>query len=126
MSHTNHADGGPAFPRNGYFPHLADIDGRFHTERLASITTPQPGMTLREWYAGLLLAALIVADGNDTGMWEGTDPRTYLAGGVATRYAALATGMADQLLTALGHHVAPSIQDCENRSPNVPRAGGDL
>jgi hypothetical protein len=49
-------DGGPAYPRPGYYPDTELSDFEAVRERLPSVTEPQDGMSLRDWFAGQALA----------------------------------------------------------------------
>lgn len=48
----------PAFPRTGYFPDVSDADGDSLRERLPSITEPQEGMSLRDYFAAKAMQAI--------------------------------------------------------------------
>ena len=74
---TRKNDGGPAFPAGDVFTGT-DREVRGH----------QPGMTLRQWYAGIAMIATIRE--------EGTAFEAYPIAAEA------AVGMADALLVALG------------------------
>lgn len=51
-------DGGPAFPRPGYYPD--DPGGRMEArERLELRTEPQPGLSLRDYFAAAALTGLL-------------------------------------------------------------------
>jgi hypothetical protein len=57
MSYT--PDGGPAFPRPGHYPEKSAIHPEDLAEALETINNGQRGMSLRDYFAGQALAALI-------------------------------------------------------------------
>ena len=61
----SHPDGGPAFPRMA-FRGFGDIPSHLGT----------PGMTLRDWFAGMALQG-IVADSASSGEWSEDRIATY-------------------------------------------------
>jgi len=94
---------GPAFPRTGFYPDAAGV----HNDDLAAVfsaaTTPQSGMTLRDWFAGHALTGLLA--------WSPTDVlRQYDPDSAAAK----AYRMADAMLAARDQAeagpVAPSQQ----------------
>ena len=53
-------DGGSAFPRTGFYPHLRDHESHDALiEKMETLTQAESGMTLRDWFAGQALAGLI-------------------------------------------------------------------
>lgn len=52
---ANHTDGGPAFPSDPYIDHPAH--GRIHKAQVGD--QPYDGMSLRDWFAGRALSALL-------------------------------------------------------------------
>jgi hypothetical protein len=52
-------DGGPAFPRPGYYPDGSNNDNLEVRERMDLHTQPQPGMTLRDYFAAQALAGIL-------------------------------------------------------------------
>jgi len=50
-----------AFPRTGHYPDFTGCgtDRDSLRERMDTLTTPEEGMTLREWYAGLAMEGLL-------------------------------------------------------------------
>lgn len=51
------ADGGPAFPRSGYYPdNLAKLSAE---QRDSVYNAPSDGMSLFQWYAGQALVGLV-------------------------------------------------------------------
>lgn len=55
MSNTQHNDGGPAFPHPEFVIDVTLEDGR----RAARVYDANPGMSLRDWFAGQALAGLL-------------------------------------------------------------------
>lgn len=68
----------PAFPRTGYFPDTTELAGDALREVLPSITEPQPGMTLRDYFAAKAMTALI--DGYDYEAREKSQKRSERTG----------------------------------------------
>lgn len=96
---------GPAFPRTGFSPDTAGV----HKDDLAAVfsaaTTPQPGMTLRDWFAGRALTGLLA--------WSPSDGDYPMAARTAARSA---YEMADAMLQ---QRDAPPRADAVGASPPV-------
>lgn len=84
---TNKDDGGPAFPRAGYGTYTGSL-----TNKTAE-NAPQPGMTLRDYFAAQALAGWLATYGAEAGH-PAVDPR-YPA-----RIAEYSYTMADAMLAA--------------------------
>ncbi len=55
--------GGPAFPRTGFTPDMTDAGGDRLRELMGTITEPQSGMTLFDFYVGQALQGLLANSG---------------------------------------------------------------
>lgn len=64
-------DGGPAFPRTGYWPDTSTAGGEDMHACIASITEAEKGMSLRDWFAG---QALVGFQAFVVGGWSGRMP----------------------------------------------------
>ena len=53
------SDGGPAFPRAGYYPPTDGCDLDTLRERLPSVTEPEDGMSLRDYFAGQAVMGIL-------------------------------------------------------------------
>lgn len=91
-------DGGPAFPRAGYYPPGAtEARGDHLRELLATTTEPQEGLSLRDYFASKVLQSLV----------------SYCPEGSIDRFTALCYRWADAMLDA-------------RRSKPVPVAAGEI
>lgn len=53
--------GGPAFPRTGFIPDTSDAVGERLRDLMNTITEPQDGMTLLDWYIGQALQGMVAS-----------------------------------------------------------------
>lgn len=97
-------DGGPAFPQHQeeFVDH--PVHGRIHRNHVDMAL--EPGMTLRDWFAGQALTGDFASQSEEMGMWSNDTAQSFMEARARLYYR-----MADALLTARrggGDSSAPS------------------
>lgn len=107
---TRRDNGGPAFPRSGFYPPTspASDDWERTREMLPSVTEPTDGMTLFDYYLGIALGGILANPRTNAG--QAPANRTEAAE-FMRQCAVTAVGMTAVLMAARAAHLGETTPD---------------